>query len=161
MSFVLKISLPGFDVNDASPEHCAVDTRFNMPKIDVEKGNFVSFNVEFANEPPDPSSPGGVTETIIFPREHGYTYVPQCWVEVDYTATFGLSSFLAYGPGRALLGEATAFDATYFGVRCDSKYMYLYVRKESSALDNSILHIAGTSLRCRVYVFAEDGVDPW
>lgn len=160
MGFALKISLPGYDVKDASPEHCAVHTSFNSPKIDVAKNNFVSFNVNFNHEPPDPAVAGTVQETIIYQQEHGYNYVPQCWVEVDFTATFGIASFLSYGPGRANLGAVGAFDATYFGVRCDSKYMYLYVRKESSPFDNSILHIINTSLRCRVYVFAEEGVDP-
>lgn len=157
--FVLKVSLPRFDVNTARPEDCAIHSGYNSPKIDVQKGNFQSFQINFNNEPPDPGSPGAATETIIYQREHGYDYVPQTWVEVDYIATFGVSSFPVYAPGKALLGAVSAFDATYFGVRSDSKYLYLYIRKESSALDNSILHIAGTSLRCRVYVFAENGAE--
>lgn len=157
--FILKVSLPGFDVNTASPEECVIDSRYNTPKIDVQKGNFQSFQVNFNNEPPDPTSAGTSTETIIYQREHGYDYVPQTWVECDYTATFGTFTFPVYGPGTAGLGAVSAFDATFFGVRCDSKYLYLYVLKGSSALDNSVLHIAGTSLRCRVYIFAENGAE--
>lgn len=159
MAYLLKVSLPGYDVKDALPEQCAVHSGYNMPKIDMALQNFKSFKVDFNHEVPGPAVAGTALETIIYQKEHGYTYTPQCWVEVDWTEKIGAFTFAAHGPGTALLGAAGAFDATYFGVRCDSKNMYLYVRKESSFVDNSVLAIIGTSLKCRVYVFAEEGAD--
>ena len=159
MPYLFKVSLPGYDVKTARPEQCAVHSGYNMPKIDMALDNFKSFTVNFVHEVPGPSVAGTALETIIFQKEHDYNYVPQCWVEVDWTEKLGASTFSAHGPGTALLGAAGAFDATYFGARCDNKYMYLYVRKESSFIDNSVLAIIGTSLKCRVYIFAEEGTD--
>lgn len=151
--YAIKVSLPGYDVTTATPEQCAIHSVFNSPKIDATKENFLTFNIFFQTEPPHTA--GTFVETILYKKEHGYNYTPQLWVHNDYTTNFGTGDTKRFGPGEAIIAiGGSVDDAAYVGARVDQYFLYVYIRKEVSAL-GSDPSVVGKSTILRTYVFAD------
>jgi len=71
---VFKISLPGYDVNTATPEQCAVHSGFDYPKIEESLEGYEEITL------PSSISPGVTTLKTI---THNYGYVPNVLVYID------------------------------------------------------------------------------
>lgn len=147
----LIITLPGYDVDKATPEQCAIHTKYNSPKIDATKEHFVTFRVFFATEPPD-ASVGSSLETILHPLPHTFDYVPQLWLHCDYTSRYGSTSTPQFGPGEAYLRSTGLGDDAYIGVRADRDNCYVYIRKHRAT---SVVDVLGMTVNLRLYIFAE------
>lgn len=149
----IKVALPGYEAEDATPEQCAVHSGFNMPKVDATKEHFVIFPIFFARETPDPGA-GTSNETTIFIFQHSYSYIPQVWLHVDYVQSQGGVLTSQFGPGEAYLGSVTALDATYLRVKVERNYCKFVVAKTASGFGD-VLHVQGMRLQARLYVFAD------
>lgn len=147
----LIVTLPGYDVDNATPEQCAVHTKFNSPKIDATKDHFVTFRVFFATEPPD-ASIGSTLETILHRLPHELKYTPQLWLHCDYTSRYGSTSTQQFGPGEAYLRSTGLGDDAFVGVRADQENCYVYIRKNRTT---NVVDVLGMTVTLRVYVFAE------
>lgn len=147
----LIVTLPGYDVADATPEQCAIHTKYNSPKIDATKDHFVNLRVFFANEPPD-AGVGSTQETILYTTTHGYNYTPQIWLHCEYTSNYNGSTNSQFGPGEAFIRSGLVGDAAYVGVRAVGRYYYVYIRKHRATNTTPVL---GMSLNLRLYIFAE------
>ena len=69
----IKVSLPGADVNNATPEECAVHSGFPSPKIKVgaDPAHFGIIRVDFNQSPPTDGN-----DITLFQRSHGYGHKP-------------------------------------------------------------------------------------
>jgi hypothetical protein len=94
---VFKIALPGFSVDDATPEQCAVHSGFDYPKIEE---NFAKYEVVTL-----PSSiPVGTT--TIKSISHNYGYIPNAMVFISvlepdpmlYNTDFAMLPFFLTDP---------------------------------------------------------------
>lgn len=151
------VALPGYDARTATPEQCALHSKFNSPKIDTTKDHFLTFLVLFNNDPPDPSA-GSTLETTLHTMPHGYDYVPQTWLHVDYDQDLGGSVTPQFGPGEAFLASEFVGTEAFVGAKADAANLYVYVRKFDAFGSGNDL--TGMSCTIRVYIFAETAIAP-
>ena len=83
MSFGIIVTLPGYDVQTATPEQCAVHSDYPSPKIEENHWGVLG-PYTFG------SNPGTSTTTVMYTVPHGYSYVPACFV---YANQVGQSSY--------------------------------------------------------------------
>ena len=77
---VFKVSLDGYNVDDATPEECAVHSGFDYPKMEEELVGVKNYTF--------PASPGTGTITILTINHNlGYKPMAQCFME-DVDAIF-------------------------------------------------------------------------
>jgi hypothetical protein len=138
-------------VDNATPEECSVHSGFNCPKIDATKEHFVTYNVFFANEPPD-AAVGSSQETILAAEPHDYKYIPQVWLHADYNSDYNGNTAEQFGPGEAFIKSGAVGDEAYVGVRADRDNYYVYIRKVRNL---NTISVVGMRLTLRVYVFAD------
>lgn len=158
MNTHLRISLPGYDVKEATPEQCAVDSFYNTPKIDSTKNSFVNLEINFISEPPASGTPLTSVETIICTFPHEYTYQPKIWLHCDWIKNLAGIQTSSFGPGAAFLGGNSGVSPVILGVKADSNNYWIYVNKTTGTDASDVLAIAGTTVKARLYIFAEDNI---
>ena len=139
MSYVAKVSLPGYNVNDATPEQCSVHSSYPPLKAKLGEANphYALLRVSFSGVITQ-----GVTHTVYsFP--HGYGYIPLTLSTITlYTGT----SVTASGIGYTGIGATLTIKAY-----CDATNFYVTVYDNFNWIDGSSV------LEVSYYVFAENG----
>lgn len=139
MSFVAKISLPGYDVGTATPEQCSIHSGYPplKSKIQTDNPHFALLDVDFTA-----TVTQGVEHTL-YSIPHGYGYIPFTISSIDFTDN---ASFHYYGLGTAGVGAT------------------LVVRAYCTATDYVVtiyddFNWTGSNARLLVsyYIFAENG----
>lgn len=138
MTYVAKISLPGFDVKTATPEQCAVTSEFPplKAKIGQTPDHIALLDVDFTARVTQ-----NVTHTL-YSIPHGYGYVPLTLSNIIFNnGTQSIVGIGYAGVGATLEIKAYA-DANNF-------YVTIY--------DNFSWTNSSSRLLVSYYIFAEDG----
>ena len=138
MTYIAKVSLPGFDVKTATPEQCAV-TSESPPlkaKIGQSPDHIALLDVTFTARVPQ-----NVTHTI-YSIDHGYSYTPLTLANIEFfdgTQTIVGTGYAGVGANLSIKAEciAGAFRVTIY--------------------DNFNWTSANARLRVSYYIFAENG----
>lgn len=157
MPNVFKISLPGIDVHEATPEQCSLHSGFNSPKIDSTKDSFLNVNITFDNEPPDPVPIGSLIvslRTDIYTISHPYRYTPMIWLHSDYATDFDTTIIDRYGPGIILLYYRGANATATLDAEADDKNITIYVTKSWRGIGDPPT-LEGRRVQTRLYIFAD------
>jgi hypothetical protein len=137
--FGFKVSMPGYDVNTATPEQCAVHSSYPPLKAKLEQSpaHFALLNIDFTA-----TVAQGVTHTL-YSFNHEYTYTPFVLPSMVFREPviefFSGVGEIAVGATLDILAYATA---THFIV---------------SIYDDNTWTNANASLEVSYYIFAEDG----
>lgn len=136
-----KISLPGYPVETATPEQCAVHSSYPpfKAKVDQPSPHFATLNVDFTS-----GITQGVTQTL-YQFEHGYTYVPFTIPFIVLTGDPLLGTNLI-GCGFAGIGATLAVEGY-----ADSTNFYVTIYDNNNWID------ASSNLQVSYYVFCENG----
>jgi len=143
MTFGVKIALPGFDARTATPEQCAVDSRFDTMKVKVDpvNPNFGNIIVKFQDNPVIGTYP-------IYTINHNYGYIPLYYFFFsvrDSTANTGIET------GNFFPGDALNF--IYFQATATATQIIFQL----VVTNTSIEALSGNTYAFRYYVFANDG----
>lgn len=137
-NFGFKVSLPGKDVETATPEECSVHSSYPSPKIKLgtTPAHYGTLGIFFNSDTP------AATNTIVHTISHGYDYVPMFLCAGVHTT----------GGGLVLQGTLPIEPTATFGIYsvADDQNCYIYVYREAGW--GSII---GDSLRISYYIFAE------
>ncbi|MEO5499468.1 MAG: hypothetical protein ABIR46_03140 [Candidatus Saccharimonadales bacterium] len=103
--FGLKVSLPGYDVNTATPEQCSVHSSYPPFKAKVNQTNphFGTLDVDFT---------GAVTQNLtqtVYSFNHGYSYTPLSMPSIQFYDSTG--ALTAIGIGTTGVGSTLAINA--------------------------------------------------
>lgn len=136
----LKVSLPGFDVKDASPEQLAIDSDFDTFKIDATANppHFGNVEVTFNTNPPVD------VVTTLFSFPHNYGHRPSLMTHIDTGAAF---------VGSTVSGHVhlDVFDLSWIEcVVTDTEF-------KIQILIHGSVDVTGLVMNFRYYIFAEDG----
>src|SRR5688572_9363732 len=108
---IFKLSLPGIDVETASPEECVIHSSYPNPKINKHANPShrslisVTFNKTY---------PSG--DTTIYTMAHGYSYTPMVWAVIADRTDQGIFGFQPYVSGNLAVE-----------VKTDNKNMYIII----------------------------------
>lgn len=139
-SWGIKISLPGVDVNKATPEQCVIHSKYDVHKIN-DHANPPHYGVLVLNVVNEPASP---STTNILTINHGYAYRPAAFIHIRDSGSN--PPFLVTGH-RSL----DAFDQSYLqAYTTDTQFRIDLVK-------NGPITLAGRVFNIRYYIFAEDG----
>lgn len=137
--FGFKISLPGFDVQTATPEQCSVHSSYPplKSKTNQDPPHFAELDVRFTA-----TLPQNVTTTA-YAINHGYNYVPATIPSMSFVDDFGgtYAGIGFIGVGATLVIKAYA-TSTQFIV---------------SIYDNNSWTGTHAQLQVSYYIFAENG----
>lgn len=142
-NFGLKISLPGFDAVDASPEECSVHSGYACPKIDLnaDPAHYGSLVYTFVSNP----AIGTTTNLLTIP--HKYKYPPANIVHWKYN--FGSGD--KYGTLRL---DLDAVGTIYFVGYADStNFVIDFVKDPSCPAD---IDVSGKGIVLRYQIWAEE-----
>lgn len=145
MSRGIKISLPGYDVNTAAPEQCAVHSDYPNPKIKSGQSpaHFDVLPYTFSSDPAD-----GTYD--LFTIAHGCSYTPNaiCFTKDHSFAPARFSILPAFLDGLAAQQYLCYFtDGTNLVIRY-------------SVANNGMfghVNVNGLQLTFKYYIFVEDG----
>jgi hypothetical protein len=155
----LKISEDGVSVEKATEDQILMDFDKPFAKLDTTNENsFKNIKLFFANDPPNPD---GITDfnlrTEVYRFKHGYDYVPATWLlfeNLTYASSLGS---VQYGQGGSVIASEGAGSAAYLGYYVTDTDFVIFVNKGFvSGFGVGVTNIAGSQLRLRIYVFAED-----
>lgn len=135
----LKVSLPGYDVNTATPEECAIHSAYASPKvkIDATPRHYGTVRITFNSDTPNN------VDTAVYTVPHGYGYTPMVLAQGTFSdGVSALDGTLPLAP-TATLEIYTAADATN---------MYIVVFRNIGW--GSII---GNTLTVSYQIFAESG----
>lgn len=112
MAYGIKVSLPGFDVNTATPEQCAVNSEYPSPLIEENHLGTLTYLWD--------TDLGATELREIFSVSHGYSYTPKVMCMITNGTVFDGSEFSILAPFIPSSGqfsfEAVA-DSTNFTIR--------------------------------------------
>lgn len=138
MTFVAKVSLPGFDVRTATPEQCSVHS--NYPPLKAKLGqstpHVATLLVDFT---------GTVTQNVthtLLTVPHNYGYIP-----------FTISNIVFNDGSQDVLGLGFAGVGANLSINAYSDSSNFYV----TIYDNFSWTSNNASLRVSYYIFAENG----
>lgn len=138
MTYVVKLSLPGYDVYDATPEQCSIHSSY--PPLKSKTGqtvpHFATLVVDFTA-----TVTQNVTHTLLT-VPHNYAYIPFSLPSIIFND--GLQNIV--GLGFAGVGATLAIDAF-----SDATNFYVTI------YDNGNWTSANASLQVSYFVFAENG----
>ena len=140
------LTLPGFDVDTATPEQCAVHSAYPNPliKMGAEPKHFGTINVFFASNPGETDVDNPITYVARVP--HGYPYAPN---------TLTIYSFIPLGETETVVGtfpfNASTPANDYFSFGADETHYGIAYTKFS----NNPSDITGLSISFRYYIFAD------
>jgi hypothetical protein len=134
-----KIALPGYDVATATPEQCAVHSKYASPKvkIDATPRHYGSVKITFSSNPPN-----DVTTTL-YTVPHGYSYTP--FALASGTFADGSSSY----DGTLPLEPTATLNAI---IETDATNMYIKI-----FYNTGWGSIIGNTLTVSYQIFAENG----
>jgi hypothetical protein len=140
MTYVAKISLPGFDVKTATPEQCAVHSEYPpfKSKLNQVDPHFATLNVDFT---------AAITQNVtltVFRIPHNYGYVPLTIPNIVFRD--GVLGLVIVGIGFAGVGATLAINAF-----CDSTYFYVQIYDNASWVNSN------STLEVSYYIFSENG----
>lgn len=139
----IKISLPGFNVYDATPEQCSIHTKYDTLKVN-DHASPAHYGVVQATVGTEPAN--GSTKTIKT-FAHGYTHRPSVWAHVldpaRTAAPYGVTGFYALD----------AFAESYIKISVTDTDFNIVLRKGTTAPPT----LLGRVFTIRYYIFAEDG----
>lgn len=140
MSFVAKVSLPGYDVKTATPEQLVLTSEFPPlhSKLGQAEEHSATVIVDFTSGIPQDS-----VETV-FAIDHDYGYIPACFPSIKMTGLSG--GFNLYGIGSVGTGSTLTVKAY-----CTTTQFIITV------YDNFNWITSATELQVSYYIFAEDG----
>lgn len=138
MTYVAKVSLPGYSVLTATPEQCAIHSSYPplKSKVGQSPSHLATLNVTFTG-----TITQGVTHTV-YSFNHGYTYIPLNLSNITLT----ISGVSVTGIGFTGTGSSLAVNAY-----CTATQFIITV------YDNAFWISAGDTLQVSYYVFAENG----
>lgn len=104
MSYVFKMSMPGYAAATATPEQCVIHSSY--PPFKAKNGqsspHFATLDVDFTG-----TVTQGVTHTL-YSFNHGYSHVPLALANIDFTEQGGQK---IYGVGYAAIGATLNIEA--------------------------------------------------
>lgn len=108
---IFKVSLPGIDVKNASPEECVVHSDYPSPKINkhAKPTHRGLIRINLNNTYP-------VGDTVLFAPLHGYDYTPMVWAVIAEAGSANINVF-GFQPYVSGLFQLT--------VKTDKKKMYV------------------------------------
>ena len=139
MSYVAKVSLPGFDVGTATPEQCSIHSDYPPPKAKLGQSpsHIALLDVDFTAVVTQ-----GVTHTL-YSVNHPYGYTPFSLASIDFTSHGGVP---VVGMGTGGVGAT------------------LFIKAEATAsvfrvtlFDNFSWTGSNARLLVSFYIFAENG----
>lgn len=135
----LKISLPGYDVLDATPEQCAVHSSYPPLKAKAEQDppHFATLIVDFT------AQVSQNVNHVVYSIPHGYNYVCSCLASISFRAQDGT---VREGVGLVNIGATLS-------IECYTTEANFRVR----VYDNNGWTGPNARLEVSYYVFAEDG----
>lgn len=138
MSYVVKLSMPGYDVATATPEQCAIHSSYPplKSKVDQSPAHFATLAVDFTA-----TVTQGVTHTLLT-VPHGYGYIPFTVSNIIFND--GVQDVI--GIGFAGVGATLSIDAY-----CDATNFYVTI------FDNNNWTSNAATLQVSYYIFAENG----
>jgi len=139
MSYVAKVSLPGFDVTTPTPEQCAIHSEYPPLKAKTGQANphFAMLSVDFT------ATVTQNTTLNVYAIDHDYGYIPFNFASIEF---FDGSSTTVIGIGFAGVGTTLAINAY-----CTSTQFKVDI------FDNFNWTNANATLKVSYYIFAEDG----
>lgn len=148
----IKISLPGFDVHSATPEQCAVHSKYDTMKIKLTSDSryFGRLDVTIAK---NPVTPGAIYNLLTIDNDLGY--LPAFFFRHSIKDSFG-----------ALSAETGNY--FYLDVSGDRGFIASYINNQvkfdfvvsPTAIPANLTgdNISGRTYSFRYYVFANDGI---
>lgn len=135
----LKISLPGYDVQTATPEQCALHSSYPplKAKAGMTRPHFALLDVDFT------STVTQNTTHTLYEIEHGYGYIPFTIANIVFTSHSGTD---AVGIGFAGIGANLSINAY-----CDASNFYVTI------YDNFNWTGSNARLQVSYWIFAENG----
>jgi hypothetical protein len=155
----LKISEDGVSVEKATEEQILMDFEKPFAKLDVTNENsFKNIKLFFANDPPNPDGVSSFNlRTEIHRFAHGYDYVPATWLLFENLNYAAFPVSVQYSQYGGVIGSEGAGSAAYLAYYVTDTDFVIFVNKGFvSGFGNPVTNIAGTQLRLRIYIFAED-----
>lgn len=138
MTYLVKVSLPGYDVNEATPEQCSVHSSY--PPLKSKTGqtpqHFATLVVDFTA-----TVTQNTTHTLLT-VPHGYGYVPFSLSSIIFND--GIQNIV--GLGYAGVGVSLSIDAF-----SDATNFYITIYDNFNWTSNS------ASLQVSYFIFAENG----
>jgi len=151
-NFILKISLPGIDVEDASPEDCTVHSDYDTLKlkIDNENPHYGSINITFKNNPLTAKT------FTLYTINHMYNYLPFYYFfysikDSTKSVSFELGNFFSNDVFNSLYFKAVALDKK---INFNLIVTQSFVDNAKAGFDTVI----GNTYSFRYYVFANDSI---
>lgn len=143
---VFRVSLPGFDVKDATPEQCAIDGAYDTLKLKLDNGNpyFQRVSIDFVTNPP-------LGTINVFEFDHDLPNDPAWYFLFDTKDSFGPAT-TEYGPDFDL--DALA-DHTFHAYRVGNKIKLDFITNND--LDYVANPFIGRFYEFRFYCYANDG----
>jgi hypothetical protein len=140
VSYVAKVSLPGFDVGTATPEQCSIHSDYPPPKAKLGQspGHVALLDVDFTGVVTQ-----GVTHTLYFVN-HTYSYIPFSFASIDFIAD----------DGTPVVGMGTAGVGATLIIKAEATASVFRV----TLFDNFNWTGSNARLLVSFYIFAEDGV---
>lgn len=143
----VKVSLPGFDVSSATPEQCAVHSKFDTFKINdhADTPHFGLVHITFNNNP----AVDVVTTLLSF--NHGYNHRPSLMTYID-NGVYGVQSTTGHL-------HQDVFDRAWIECNVTDTQFKIDVRGHGTTNFNGsdVLGTGGNIFTIRFYIFAEDG----
>lgn len=138
MTYIAKLSMPGYDVSSATPEQCALHSLYPPFKAKIGQSNphFALLSVDFT---------GMVTQNVshtVYSFNHGYGYVPLNFASIIFND--GVQDIV--GLGFAGVGATLAIDAY-----CTASDFIVKVYDDGGWTNSN------ATLKVSYYVFAENG----
>lgn len=144
---MLKISLPGFDVKEASPEQLAVDSTFDTLKLPISNSNpyFGEIFVTFAGNPDVGTYP-------VFSYKHGFDYNPFYYVFLDTSQS-----------ANTLLSNSSATTGTQFSPSAGFTQYFMVSQipggfKMDYVVNSITADVTGAFYSFKYFVFVNEGV---
>ncbi len=145
----IKISLPGYDVNTATPEQLALSSDYISPKLLLQQTPAHAGTLSYVV--PATVTPG--TTTNLISVNHGYSYTPACLVQ--------WSGIIDNGPGITSFGIApmnliTAPPISIYAY-CTATQFRIDLVVDATHPGNIPAPIGGQTALFRYYILAESG----
>jgi hypothetical protein len=143
-SFGLKISLPGYSVETATPEQCSVHSSYDTLKVGFQAPSPLEANilVTFQDNPVAGTYP-------IYTINHEYNYIPACYFFFDVR-----SSSNNLGVETGTFFPLDELEVNYFQAIVQPQTIIFQLVIGETGLDT----LTGEYFAFRYYVFAENGI---
>lgn len=138
MDYGVKVVLPGYDVDTATPEQCVVHSGYPplKSKANQPSPHYATLEVNFSSGVPQGSN------VLLYSFNHGYGYIPFNFASIKFT----IPSQTLYGINYTGIGATLAVRAY-----CTSSQFRVEIYDQFNWVE------PGSKLEVSYYVFAENG----